>query len=688
MAPDEPPCVHWVARAVRADLTRVPEKNLREIPSLIVAGSSHPLVRQVLERRAGVAPFEGYVIDRVNHPRPTLIVAAHHFRGTMYGLLEISRRLGIDPLEYFTDVPPRLIHGAWNYPILSPVPAFKYRGIFINQEDLLTGWKRPNGPIPLGVYDRIFMCVLRLGANMILPATHVAPASATLELAVRRGLVLAQHHFQVLGTDVARLTPAQHKNYSFVRHREKTIAVWRAAIRVNRNRETVWTLGYRGNNDCAFWLTEPRAFSDAQKGAVISEAIRVQCQLLQEELGRKEIPCVYYLYRENQILYQKGLITVPPQVSVVWCDNGYGSMESYFRDGHELSPPGTPIPLHGKPWSAWPEKRQTRGGIYFHVAFYDCSAPNRVQYVAPKKIHRVFDRAGRLGLSDFLLVNVGNLREFVFGIRCAFDSARAPAGSRRDSFTAQWCRYYFGKSAKPAIQAYDQLYDAHWWWRTDPGRCFGDNILRTLLDDVIGSLQGIEHPRWWHSRCYMRTDSVMRMLDIIRTDGAASLARWQRAWITSERVERSLVEPARRFFHENVTVQTRRGLGAIKTLVLAATAADALLTLRRLHAGEELLHLERVTDQLRKRCLNSVRAAQQAAAEWEQALCATDRPPKWKNWSCADRIVLPHVVRDQLQAMEPLLRAHLNAATFVSDIINHLKNADRSANCRLIPRRR
>jgi hypothetical protein len=678
---DEPEFVRWVAAAVRADLKRVPRSNLRGLPRRIVAGSSHRLVREVLAREK-VPAFEGYVVEVVRREVPTLVVAAHHSRGTMYGLLEISRRLGVDPLEYFTDFPPRNREGRWEFPIHSEAPAFRYRGLFLNQEDLLIGWKKPHGPVPSQVYDLIFLSALRLGANMILPATYVSPESPVLDLAARRGLVLAQHHFQVLGTDVGRLTPARKKTYSFVRYPDRTERVWRRAIRAYRDRETVWTLGYRGSDDCAFWLTEPGTFTDARKGRIISDAMQVQYRLLREELGGGAIPCVYYLYRENQILYQQGHITVPEGVSVVWCDNGYGTMESYFRDGHELTPPGTPIPLTGKPLPAWPDRKQVRGGIYHHVSFYDCSAPNRVQYVSPAKIQQVYTKAVRKGLTDFLLINVGNVREFVLSARAACDVARSPARwlrnpGRHVSFVADWCRYYFGKErAKQAANAYALLYDAHWWWKTDPGKCYGDNLLRSFLDEVIASVYAPDSAYWWQPRCYLRTGSPLRCLAIIRAEGAQSLGRWKKAVRAAERVEGALTGEPRRFFHEDVTLQCRRGLGAMEILVLAAEAVEQLLALRTMHGNDEEFPPPRSTNRRKAKCLDLIGDAQSAARDWEQALRGADRPPKWTDWSRGDCFILPHVVHEQLRGLEHLLRGNVDIATFVCDIYGHMKGAD------------
>ncbi len=386
---EEPESVHWIARQLHIDLKLLYNQIKSVIPISIIAGTKHPLVQQVLKQYPKVPEPEGFVIDRIGRDSKALVVAAHHFRGTMFGLLEISRLFGIDPLEYFTDIKPQNTNlKKILFPIISEPPAFHYRGFFINQEDLLAGWKRPNGPIPLEVYDKIFLTILRLRGNMVLPCTYLSSDSPILDLASQRGIILAQHHFQILGTDVKRLTSAQKKKYSFIRFPEETINIWRQAIRSNKGRETVWALGYRGCDDSPFWFEEPDQISDKRKGEIISQAIRTQYALLKEELGKIEIPCVFYLYREIQNLYQKGYIYIPKDISIVWCDNGYGTMESYFRNNYELwgYGQGKPVPSKGNFIQAWPKKKQSKGGIYCHVSFYDSAAPNRLQYVSPEKI--------------------------------------------------------------------------------------------------------------------------------------------------------------------------------------------------------------------------------------------------------------------------------------------------------------
>src|SRR5207248_6399451 len=54
-----------------------------------------------------------------------------------------------------------------------PASVFKYRGLFINDEDLLTGWApgeaKDHTGISLEVWNKIFETILRLKGNMVAP---------------------------------------------------------------------------------------------------------------------------------------------------------------------------------------------------------------------------------------------------------------------------------------------------------------------------------------------------------------------------------------------------------------------------------------------------------------------------------------------------------------------------------------
>ena len=111
-----------------------------------------------------------------------LLVAGSDKRGTAYGVLELSRMLGVSPWEWWADVVPdkkqefRIAAGFTK----TDYPLVPYRGIFINDEDWgLMPWSYTNydpsdvkGQIGPKTHARIFELLLRLRANTFWPAMH------------------------------------------------------------------------------------------------------------------------------------------------------------------------------------------------------------------------------------------------------------------------------------------------------------------------------------------------------------------------------------------------------------------------------------------------------------------------------------------------------------------------------------
>lgn len=102
------------------------------------------------------------------------MIAGSDKRGTIYGIYELSRQLGVSPWYWWADVPAKkrseayVLAGRYS----SGEPKVKYRGIFINDEaPCFTGWtKEKFGGVNSKVYTRMFELLLRLRANYLWPA--------------------------------------------------------------------------------------------------------------------------------------------------------------------------------------------------------------------------------------------------------------------------------------------------------------------------------------------------------------------------------------------------------------------------------------------------------------------------------------------------------------------------------------
>ncbi|MBI5280535.1 MAG: glycosyl hydrolase 115 family protein [Candidatus Solibacter usitatus] len=329
-------------------------------------------------------------------------------------------------------------------------PLFRYRGWFINDEDLLTGW-RPTAPgttqIAPEVWDRIFEALLRLRGNMIVPGTFIFPDEPQVRAAGRRGLIITQHHIEVLGTNTWRWPDGQP--YSFAQSPQILVNAWRNSLRAyDKDQEVIWTVGYRGRHDRPFWQDDSSIPpTGAARARAIRAAIDRQMQLVRDQ--RPNPRFIMNAWMEAVPLIQQGLLTLPEDVTLVWPDNGHG----LIRDAGRIA----------------------RGqGVYYHTAMHDFVANQLTEMVPPERIGRELGRAARAGATEYLLVNVSDIRPYPLTTRAAMELA---VGRHPGNYLEEWSREEFGPRAGPAVAAYYRAYfDA-------PGR-FGPAEHETLADNA------------------------------------------------------------------------------------------------------------------------------------------------------------------------------------------------------------
>ncbi len=137
--------------------------------------------------------WETFTIQIVQNPFPgvdeALVIAGSDKRGTIYGIYELSKKIGVSPWYWWADVTPEhrdvlcVKKGIYS----NGTPSVKYRGIFLNDEAPdLTNWvyakfgtvpPSNQPPIPMDIanynhefYSRVFELILRLKGNYLWPA--------------------------------------------------------------------------------------------------------------------------------------------------------------------------------------------------------------------------------------------------------------------------------------------------------------------------------------------------------------------------------------------------------------------------------------------------------------------------------------------------------------------------------------
>ena len=138
----------------------------------------------IVDLSAIAGKTEAFLLTNIDRPfahfEEAYLICGSDMRGTIYGIYELSRTIGVSPWYDWADVtiPHKdeiVIDGN---PRFFDSPSVKYRGIFINDERALQQWAKrfsdgtpENGGAPNSiVYQKIFELLLRLRANTLWPA--------------------------------------------------------------------------------------------------------------------------------------------------------------------------------------------------------------------------------------------------------------------------------------------------------------------------------------------------------------------------------------------------------------------------------------------------------------------------------------------------------------------------------------
>jgi len=613
-----------------SDLQKVTGKRLRIVHRKEDAGAVTLLIGERAEipealRPAGLTAAESFSISahtaRWNgRATQVIVLAGADMRGTIYAIYQFSQEyLGVDPMYYWTDNTPAHRSSIAVPATLEqtfPPPVFKYRGFFINDEDLLTGWApgetTDHAGISLAVWNKIFETILRLKGNMVAPGTWIFPDDPQVKLAAKRGLIIAQHHATPLGVNVARWP--EDVPYNYTTHPEILERAWRDAVNSYLpNQEVLWSVGLRGLSDVTYASMDPSVRGNDQAlGQLITKAIATQIQIVRAV--RPHAQFIANLWQEGARLMREGDLHIPPEVATVWADDGYG----YLQDHGEVA---------------------AGQGAYDHVAMMNGRADQLSEMVP---VERSFSEMGRYiqaGATDYFLVNTSDIRPVTMSVRAVMGAAwkGVPAGpDPADEFYRQWATEEYGKRAAPALVNLYRDYFAAPAHFGDPVHEYGDNYYHTearlmLLTYMInGPLYSLpsQSPMWEQPRIsqFLFTPGVSQLSrnewlekaiqrEIQQCGGAQP--RWDAVWKEALAAE-PLVPAARRaFYSEQVLAMIAINRESNRILFLVSKAIQDAESGDKAGAHQEINEALSAFDKIQ---------SAESAAEYG----------KWKNWYRGD----------------------------------------------------
>ena len=173
-------CVRLAATNLAADFEKVTGRStiVGGSPTKVLIGTvgTNPQIDQWVKQ--GLLPnlkgkTEKYIIKTIGNQ---LVIAGSDKRGTVYGIYELSRQIGVSPWYYWADVPVEKHSDLYiqKGEYTDGEPAVRYRGLFLNDEaPCLTSWVKNTFGTDYGdhhFYAKVFELILRLKGNYLWPA--------------------------------------------------------------------------------------------------------------------------------------------------------------------------------------------------------------------------------------------------------------------------------------------------------------------------------------------------------------------------------------------------------------------------------------------------------------------------------------------------------------------------------------
>ena len=391
-------------------------------------------------------------------PEGKLIVAGSDGHGTAYGILEISRLLGVSPWEWWADVTPekkKLFKLSSKFRSVQS-PSVEYRGIFINDEDWgLMPWSNKtyepsdvNGEIGPRTNERIFELLLRLRANTYWPAMHECTLPFFLtkgnrEVAKKYGIFMGASHCEPMACSAAGEWRRRGNGaYDYVNNSAAVYKFWEDRVKEVADQEVLYTLGMRGVHDGKM----QGAKTVEEQKAVLDRVLADQRGLIEKYVNKDvtQVPQVFIPYKEVLDIYNAGL-QVPDDVTLMWCDDNYGYIR-HFPTAEERA-------------------RKGGNGIYYHVSYWGRPHDHLwLSTMSPSLIYQQMKQAYDQGIQKIWILNVGDIKPAEYQIELFMDMAWNLDKVSSEGVTAHlkhWLERELGtspaKELLPVMQEYYRL---------------------------------------------------------------------------------------------------------------------------------------------------------------------------------------------------------------------------------------
>ncbi|OJJ03018.1 hypothetical protein ASPVEDRAFT_712718 [Aspergillus versicolor CBS 583.65] len=426
--------------------------------ALIIIGTlgHSTIIDQLVEQGTlNVSEIEGHwesyiqqvVKDPIQGVSNALVIAGSDKRGSIYGVYDISKTIGVSPWYFWASIPSNARYAVFVDPERVKVqtsPSVKYRGIFINDEWDLMSWAEDKFPqsshsdthFTHEFYSLVFELLLRLRANYLWPAmkgdaAFYADDPLNGQLADRYGIIMGTSHHEPM----ARAYNEQSEisgPWDWSENSQEITKFMKSGVERAKGWETMWTMGMRGDGDRESpTLTAPQ----------LEEVIQIQQEMLVEATGKEvdEIPQAWMLYKEVGKYWQAGM-NISEHVTLMWTDDNFGNLNR--------------IPLANE------TDRIGGHGIYYHFGYV--GEPRSYEWISTIQMVKTWEQmhlAYEKGARSIWVTNVQDIKPHALSIQHFLDMAYDMSHFQDPGSTTEWLRRWaienFGASDEIAVAVGD-----------------------------------------------------------------------------------------------------------------------------------------------------------------------------------------------------------------------------------------
>lgn len=419
----------------KLEIGKLPQSDMLIVVGTI--GQSHLIDQLVEQGKIDIQDVKGRwensLIQVVDNPfegvEKALIIAGSDKRGTIYGMFDISRKMGVSPWYWWADVPVKkhdaifVKNGRYNL----GEPKVKYRGIFLNDEEPALGhWAIENyGGFNHQFYEKVFELSLRLKANYLWPAMWWANFNSddpmNPKLADELGIVMGTTHHEPMMRSHAEWKPYGGGEWNYATNKGQLDKFWQEGIERMGNYESIVTLAMRGDGDVAM--------GEGTNISLLENIVEEQRKIIADVTGKptEETPQLWALYKEVQEYYETGM-QVPDDVTLLLCDDNWGNVRHLPK-------------IDAEP-------RSGGYGMYYHFDFV--GGPRSYKWLNTSPLPRVWEQMNltyQHGVDRIWLVNVGDLKPMELPVSFFLDYAWNPEAIQAndlEQYTINWAAEQFG----------------------------------------------------------------------------------------------------------------------------------------------------------------------------------------------------------------------------------------------------